>query len=331
MSTHGIQRDPCCVFPADGKTVTKDLFELKAVADGVYAAIAAPQYKVNSNAAVILTNDGVVVVDSHSKPSAARALYQEIRGLTRNPVHKLINTHFHWDHWQGNEVYAEDSTNLEIIVSERTRQNLTDPDSGVGGIPHIERQLAALPQEIEQLKDQIMRATNPEQKANLETNLQQTEAFFEDEHGREIQLLLLGRAHTDGDIFIYLPQEKVIATGDAVVDWMPFLGDGYPEDWIQTLHALEQVDFTHIIPGHGDVVTKERVSFLRGYFTDLIAAVQQAAAAGASLQEMTPTVADQLAPKYEPGMSKYPLGQYRDRIGTNIEAVYHKVVHRPSA
>jgi len=352
MSTHGIQRDPCCVFPADGKTVTKDLFELKAVADGVYAAIAAPQYKVNSNAAVILTNDGVVVVDSHSKPSAARALYQEIRGLTRNPVHKLINTHFHWDHWQGNEVYAEDSTNLEIIVSERTRQNLTDPDSGVGGIPHIERQLAALPQEIEQLKDQIMRATNPEQKANLETNLQQTEAFFEElkslkpalptravsgprttlnEHGREIQLLLLGRAHTDGDIFIYLPQEKVIASGDAVVDWMPFLGDGYPEDWIQTLHALEQVDFTHIIPGHGDVVTKERVSFLRGYFTDLIAAVQQAAAAGASLQEMTPTVADQLAPKYEPGMSKYPLGQYRDRIGTNIEAVYHKVVRRPSA
>jgi cyclase len=352
MSTHGMQRDPCCVFPADGKTVTKDLFELKAVADGVYAAIAAPQYKVNSNAAVILTNDGVVVVDSHSKPSAARVLYQEIRGLTKNSVHKLINTHFHWDHWQGNEVYAEASTNLEIIVSERTRQNLTDREAGVGGIPHIERQLAALPQEIEQLKDQIMRATNPEQKANLETNLQQTEAFFEEltalkptlptravsgprttlnEHGREIQLLLLGRAHTDGDVFIYLPKEKVIATGDAVVDWMPFLGDGYPEDWIQTLHALEQVDFTHIIPGHGDVVTKERISFLRSYLTDLIAAVQQADAAGASLEEMTPTVADQLAPKYEPGMSKYPLGQYRDRIGTNIEAVYHKVVHKLSA
>src|ERR671933_1570035 len=165
MSTHGMQRDPCCVFPADGKTVTKDLFELKTVADGVYAAIAAPQYKVNSNAAVILTNDGVVVVDSHSKPSAARVLYQELRGLTKNPVHKLINTHFHWDHWQGNEVYAEASPNLEINVSERTRQNLTDADAGVGGIPHIERQLAALPQEIEQLKGQIVRATSPEQRA----------------------------------------------------------------------------------------------------------------------------------------------------------------------
>jgi hypothetical protein len=140
-----------------------------------------------------------------------------------------------------------------------------------------------------------------------------------------------GRAHTDGDVFIYLPKEKVIATGDALVDWMPFLGDGYPEDWIQTLHALEQVDFTHIIPGHGDVVTKERVAFLRGYLTDLIAAVQHAAAAGASLEEMTSTVADQLAPQYEQGMSKYPMGQYRDRIGTNVEAVYRKVVNQLSA
>jgi len=61
------------------------------------------------------------------------------------------------------------------------------------------------------------------------------------EAGREIQLLLLGRAPTDGDLFIYLPKEKVMVTGDAVVDWMPFLGDGYPEEWIETLNALEQL------------------------------------------------------------------------------------------
>src|SRR5215813_9269391 len=106
--------DPCCVFAADAKTAEKDLFELKPVADGVYAAIAAPRYKVNSNAAVILTNDGVVVVDSHSKPSAARALYREIQGITRQPISKIINTHFHWDHWQGNQIYAEQFQNLEI-------------------------------------------------------------------------------------------------------------------------------------------------------------------------------------------------------------------------
>ena len=54
----------CCAVPASAETADKDLFELKKVADGVYAAVAAARYKVNSNAAVIVTDDGVVVVDS---------------------------------------------------------------------------------------------------------------------------------------------------------------------------------------------------------------------------------------------------------------------------
>src|SRR5262250_2901655 len=165
----------CCTMAAHAQTADKDLFELKKVGDGVYAAIAAPRYKVNCNAAVILTNDGVVVVDSHSKPSAARALFQDIRGVSKQPVRKLVNTHFHWDHWQGNEVYAAASSDLEIITSERTRYNLTTPDVGVGGVPYIETQLATLPKEIEQLKDEVRRADSAELKARLEVNLQQAE------------------------------------------------------------------------------------------------------------------------------------------------------------
>jgi hypothetical protein len=58
----------CCAVPAHAQTAGKDLFEVKKVADGVYAAIAETRYKVNCNAAIILTNDGVIVCDSHSKP-----------------------------------------------------------------------------------------------------------------------------------------------------------------------------------------------------------------------------------------------------------------------
>ena len=64
----------------------------------------------------------------------------------------------------------------------------------------------------------------------------------------------------------------------------------------------------------------------RSYLADLIAGVKKAATDGASLDEMKIKVADQLAPKYEAGMSKYPLGRYRDRIGQNIEMVHKKVV-----
>jgi cyclase len=338
----------CCAVPAHAQTKTKDLFELKKVADGVYAAVAATTYKVNSNAAVIVTNDGVVVVDTHSKPSAATALYKEIQGVTKKPVTKIINSHFHWDHWQGNQVYAAANPKLEIVSSERTKSNLTRPDAGVGGIPFIEKQLGTLPTEIQKLKDDITKATSPEQKANLESNLQQAEAYLQElkglkpmlptrtvastatlhEGGREIQLHVLGRGHTDGDLYVYLPKEKVVATGDAVIDWMPFLNDGYPEEWIQTLEALGKLDFAHIIVGHGDPASKDHLTFFRGYLMDLVGAVKKAAAGGATLEEMSKSVGDELAPKYERAMSKYPLGRYRDRIGQNVEMVYKKVVKK---
>jgi len=72
-----------------------DLFDIKPVADGVYAAISKPAYKVNCNAAIILLDDGVLVVDTHSKPSAARALIEQIKKLTPKPVKFVVNTHFH--------------------------------------------------------------------------------------------------------------------------------------------------------------------------------------------------------------------------------------------
>jgi len=338
----------CCGVNAYAQTAGADSFELKKVGDGVWAAVAAARYKVNSNAAVIETNDGLVVVDTHSKPSAAQALYQDIQGVSKKPVKKIINSHFHWDHWQGNQVYAQANPGCEIIASERTKARLTDPNQMNGGVAFIEKQAAAMPAEIEQIKAAIQKAPDAAAKARLEGNLAQAEAYLAElkamkpavptrtvsstvalqEGGREIRLMLVGKAHTDGDLFIYLPKEKVLATGDAVVDWMPFLNDGYPEDWVKTLDALERFDFRHVIPGHGGVVPKEQLSFFRGYLSDLIAGVKGAAKDGASLDEMKKTLPDRLAARYEQRMSKHPVGQYRERVGTNIEMVYRKVVQK---
>jgi glyoxylase-like metal-dependent hydrolase (beta-lactamase superfamily II) len=218
----------------------------------------------------------------------------------------------------------------------------------VGGVPFIEKQIAALPAEIDQLKADVQKESDPAKKKNLESNLQQAESFLQElksmkpalptravsttvtlkEHGREIQLHVLGRAHTNGDLFIYLPKEKVVASGDALIDWMPFMNDGYPEDWINTLTALEKLDFTSIVPGHGDVRPKSHLAFFRGYFVDLIAAVKKASTGGATLAEMQTKVGDELASKYEAGMSKYPVGRYRDRVGQNVEMIYKKVVQK---
>ena len=76
----------CCTMAARAQTADKELFDLKKVGDGVYAAIAHPRYKPNCNGAVILTDDGVIVVDTHSKPSASRALYSQIQEISKKPV-----------------------------------------------------------------------------------------------------------------------------------------------------------------------------------------------------------------------------------------------------
>ena len=343
---HGMDHfDPCCAHAADAETSSKELFELRPVADGVYAAIAAPRYKVNSNAAVIMTNDGVIVVDSHSKASAALALYREIQSVTRQPVKRVINTHFHWDHWQGNQTYKDAFPDLEVISSKRTLENLQG-EGGNGGVAFIDKQIKALPAEIARLKEEVARTADREKKVRLESNLRQTEDYLEDLKkfypvlpnrtydstvaldfgGRQVELLMLGRGHTDGDVFIRLPREKVVITGDALIDWMPFMNDGFPEDWVRTLDNLAQYEFDHIIPGHGGVAGRGSLAFFRGYLADLVEAVKQAHAAGASLDEMKKTLPDQLAGKYEKGMSKHPLGRYRDRIGGNIEIVYQKAI-----
>ena len=131
------------------------------------------------DAARLYIPDGVVVVDSHSKPSAAQALYRDIQGLTKQPIRKVINTHFHWDHWQGNQAYAAQTPHLEIITSESTKENMTKPDAGAGGLSYIEKQLVNVPKEIEQLKNDMQQASSPEQKARLEANLQQAEAYLD--------------------------------------------------------------------------------------------------------------------------------------------------------
>src|ERR1700740_2751739 len=129
----------------------QELFDIKPVADGVYAAISRPAYKVNCNAVIIFLGDSVLVVDTHSKPSAARALIAQIKKLTDKPVRYVVNTHFHWDHYQGNEAYPSSwPAGVEIISSEVTRASIEQR-----GVPRVKHEIITLPADIEQLHSDL--------------------------------------------------------------------------------------------------------------------------------------------------------------------------------
>src|SRR5258705_2359830 len=261
-----------------------DLFDIKPMADGVYAAISKYAYKVNCNAAIIILSDSVLVVDTHSKPSAARALIEQIKKLTDKPVRYVVNTHFHWDHYQGNQAYPSSwPAGVEIISSEATRLNIEQR-----GIPRVRHEILTMHLEIEKLKADLEKTTDPKQKEQLQSQLSQAEAYLAElksmqvvlptmtfDHSlilhrksRTVEILWLGNAHTNGDVFVYLPREKVLVTGDALHGWTPYMGDSYPFDWFQTLDAAEKLDFDQVIGGHGDVMRgKERFELWKHYFS----------------------------------------------------------------
>jgi glyoxylase-like metal-dependent hydrolase (beta-lactamase superfamily II) len=128
-----------------------DLFEIQKAADGVYFAFARPQAVTNCNAAIFVNSADVLVVDAHSKPSAAAGLIAQIRRqITPKPVRYLVDSHFHWDHSQGNAAYrnafgkdlniiaSRETKRLEAQFSEsRLRESLDPHDHPFSGQPHI--------------------------------------------------------------------------------------------------------------------------------------------------------------------------------------------------
>ena len=149
------------------------LFDIQPMTEGVYAAIAKPQYLVNCNAGIVVLEDGVLVVDTHSKPSAARALIEQIKELTDKPVKYVVDTHFHWDHYQGNQAYPNVwPGGVEIISSEATRESIQ-----LRGIPRVKHEILWVPGEIERLKSDLAKATDAKEKAEIEANLESRKVF----------------------------------------------------------------------------------------------------------------------------------------------------------
>jgi cyclase len=328
----------CCAH--EGPDAGDAKFEIKKVADGVHVAVAAPAYKVNCNAAIIESDDGVMVVDTHSKPTAARVVMAHLRELTPKPVRYVVNTHFHWDHWHGNEAYPAAYPDAEIVSNQITREAMVRK-----GLKRIGDHVRSMPAEIARLRAEAAAAA-PGHRARLERDLRLAEAYLAEvtalspalptiafertmtlyRRDREIQLLHLGRAHTEGDVFVYLPKEKVVITGDAVIGWTPYMGDGYPEEWAATLDRLAALDFTHIIMGHGAVVGRDWLRVFRGYVHDMVQAVRREVAAGATLEEVKQRVTAALAPVYEKPFSAY--GEYRPwrtGLAANVERTFAMV------
>lgn len=268
-------------FPVtQGKT-----YKFEKVADGVYYATGGP----GSNNVVIVNDNDVFLVDDGTSPAAARALLADIKLLTPKPVRQVVNTHFHYDHTAGNQVFGPE---VQIIANDYVRHAILTFDV-LHREPYMTSQGNRVPALIDSLQKQIASENDPAKKIELQKKLASAKVELRNlqeikptppnvtydskmilhKGSREIQLLFLGRGHTAGDTFVYLPNEKIICTGDEEEGArVAYMGDAYFDEWIATLDKLKQLDFNLVLPGHGVAFRdKAVITAFQSYLKDLIA------------------------------------------------------------
>lgn len=266
--------------------VVSGAHRFEKIAEGIYYATASGTMQVGANSPVFVNDSEAVVIDSGTSPAAGRALVQDVKALTDKPVKYVIDSHYHYDHLFGNQVFGSD---VQIIGHDHTRDRLK--------VNTLEQytfltSVRPIPQRVEALRQRIAQETNADQKATLERQAQNSLSYAEQvkevkqtppnltfdntmtlvRGGREFKLLYLGRGHTDTDVVTYLPRERVVATGDLMESVLSYMGDSYPEEWIATLERLKALDFDTVLPGHGvPFKGKERITAFQEYLRDLLA------------------------------------------------------------
>jgi glyoxylase-like metal-dependent hydrolase (beta-lactamase superfamily II) len=284
-----------------GISHTGPAFRFNKVREGVYHAIGTGALTVVGNSAVIVNDRDVVIVDDHVSPAAAWVLLEEVKQITTKPVSTVINTHFHFDHAHGNQIF--DPT-VQIIGHEFTRRMLLLGNPT--GMPLYKGYRAGLQPQIDQLKQQLAGETDSAKKEMLQRQLQAAENNLASQNelrptppnvtlkteltlyrgDREIQVRFLGRGHTGGDVVVFLPKERVVATGDFLTAGLSNMSDAFLEDWVTSLDALKQLDFDTVLPGHGEAFTdRTKIDYFQAYLRDVWTEVSRLKRDGVSPEE----------------------------------------------
>lgn len=251
------------------------------LADGVYEIEHLSHPFVSGNTTVIVGDRQVLVVDTCFRPSVAQDDIAQIRQWTDKPVAFVLNTHFHNDHNFGNRAYMDAFPQLTVIAHVETKHDMDmfGPSSArrteEDDIDPLQRMLdtgktpdgTALNEDDKKVVSDALAQRRPVLEEIRKVNFQSATMTFDhnltiDLGNREVQIIFLGRGNTTGDAVAYLPKEKILITGDLVVDPVPYILDGYPVEWIQTLDSLARIDADTIVPGHGPIMHDKNYIYL---------------------------------------------------------------------
>jgi cyclase len=280
---------------------------LKKIAPGVWFREGDLVNQEHCNNIIIEMKDYLIVVDANF-PSGARLAMADAKKVSSKPVKFVFDTHHHGDHTYGNAVWTGQGA-------------MTIAFQGVA-------------EEMKRYEPARWRDTMKERKDVAEMHRDTPEppqqTFTDSPHvitdgTRRVEFYYFGWAHTRGDGLVYLPQERVLCTGDAAVNGpYNFTGDGNIGNWPKVLDNALKLKVDHVLPGHGGAGGKEILVGQRAFMIELRKAVQVEASKGKKLDDLVQTANGKAVAKLQlPDAVKTWVSA--DSLPDQVKDAYHEV------
>ncbi|MFX0041030.1 MAG: MBL fold metallo-hydrolase [Promethearchaeota archaeon] len=265
-----------------------EFFDLYKLSESAYAAIGKENSGMGGNAGFIDIEDYLIVIDTTANIDAAKDLKKAAIEYTQKKPNFIVITHFHLDHLIGASIFDK---SIQIMTSGRTLNNIQTEDR--------KRIKEIKSMNLTEMEESFKNETDEWKKKDIENDLKFVRTVRSDDFslrepkltfkegcviygkGESVQMRTFKKAHTDGDVIIYIPEEQVLFAGDLLfVREDPWLGSGDPEGWISVNEELMNLDFKVVIPGHGKLASKEAFSLENKYIREILELVKNRIDAG---------------------------------------------------
>jgi glyoxylase-like metal-dependent hydrolase (beta-lactamase superfamily II) len=328
---------------------------MERVGDGVYVIIhdnATDEWP-HGNTGVIVGEDAVAVIDATYLPSRARADIALIRRVTPKPVRYLIYTHWHFDHNNGGIAYREAFPGV-AIVSQRDNARFIEVNgiwwSKMSTQPTSAKRagLARMEEDVARGADSSGHRFTADELAMHRGHIRQRRAelqelaslkvvtpdlLFDGEltlplGHRVLELRDRGKANSPHDVTVWLPQDRVLFSGDILVqDPFPYTGASWPVPWVRVLRDIEATPIAGLVPGHGPVMRDHRYTRLvRELMEAVTARVDSAARRGLTLEQVQDSVTlEEFRTRWPADDPESHRGEWRTIVRVLVERAWRGV------
>ncbi len=248
------------------KRVAKDIYMVR----GVDALPSVENRGFMSNAFAVLTKEGWVVIDALSTPELSKEFVDNLYRVKKAPIKYAIITHYHPDHYYGAKTYKD--LGATIIAHEKLLEFYRSGDA--------QQTLQAQKERFKGLFDKVV-LVPPDRTVKDRLTLKVG--------GKTFELISMTTAHTNSDLVVYMPEEKVLFAGDLLyMNRIPFMGDrnASSKGWVEALRKIRDMDIKVVLAGHNEPMGKESIDFTLGYINFLRDNIKRLKEEGKSLDEI---------------------------------------------